>query len=239
LRSLVPVVFSFAEFAQNGRRAAHVAEFDARTRVWIGFSLLTVVAALAGTVVYFIGEAAGLPSSAAVLVGLVGAGIVNGVGGKILHGVFSTEMVSDAISSLGIVAEQLASGANQLAANSRNSAQGAAEQAIFLEQTSESIERISGMTKQTAESAREASTLSDSTVDAARGGDRVLGEMNEVMHAAQESAYDETVDAADAVLAGAPPTPGTTRVVRVGQSRSEGAKSAADLIPLEDEELTL
>jgi len=63
--------------------------------------------------------------------------------------------------------KQIAQAASQISASSRDIAKGASEQAATLEQTSSSIEEMSGMTRANAESAHKAQTVSDQARQAA------------------------------------------------------------------------
>lgn len=85
------------------------------------------------------------------------------------------------IASLRLGSEQTAAAAAQISKSSQGLAEGATEQAATLEETSASLEEISGMTKRNAETANTAQTLANETRRAAETGAQGMGEMNNAM----------------------------------------------------------
>jgi methyl-accepting chemotaxis protein len=117
-------------------------------------------------------------SLAALVLGVVVAGVIIRSTNKVLQAVSST---------LGSGADQTAAAANQVSSSSQSLAEGASEQAASLEETSASLEEISSMTKKNAESAAMAKTLSNETRLAAETGGASMSAMKQAMDAIKDS----------------------------------------------------
>jgi len=84
-------------------------------------------------------------------------------------------------------ASQLAEGANHISAASQTLAAGTSEQAFSIGETTAASEQISAMTRRNAENAAKASGLMQDTTALVGDANRSLGQMQESMHAINES----------------------------------------------------